>query len=497
MARVVQNTLVMRPLLVVSLFVAACGQSPSEAPSDAGPGTDGPSSGFTTPVSPNALVFELKGMVNPYDHVLSSEHATFGKGEFRFHEDGKKRAVIREDPMVYEYVYSKGKESGAKAGQRVLVFRALEFHHKDSSAARYRVTLAQVIVPEEALEKSSGSQQIEDVGAAQLRATLRDITSVVRADDVVLYKDCTRGMLDTKNAASRLRIDQAAGQSGLKLGQPLFVWGNLALEVDPARLATLVKGKGLELHQGQYCGCMRDEKQITCAEFETEAKKSGEELSCPLPQGFLKPPTGTTSHLALTFKGPINATGGEDSPTTGLATLSLSVGGKPYALDYQSHASRYPFESGAWAGQEIVEILSMGDVRTVAEDRYAFNVLLTRVRADLLQKMKADNVHQPPSDTQLGYVAFLFEAEQIYPQVGDNLVRMCPVAVTATPPGNLHLCHAGNKSFAAGETLELAASLTLSGDPKEVAAWLGSGCFCTKNGATMSCDEFPEKKKEK
>jgi hypothetical protein len=470
-------------LFIASFFIVACGQSPDATPTDAGAGSDGPAPGFSTPVSPNALVFELKGMINSYDSVLHSENATYGKGKFQFHATGKQPEVIQEDPMVFEYVYE-GKDAGAKAGKRVLALRGLRFHHLESSAARFRITLAQVIIPEEALDRTAVTQEV-DVAASKLSATLRDITSVVRADDVVLYKDCTLGVIDAKNTGSRLRVDQHQGKAGLAVGRPLFIWGNLALETDPARLDALLAGKG------QRCGCTKDKKPITCAEFETEAQKSGEELSCPLPQGFLEP--GSTSHLSMTFKGPINGTGGEASPASGLATLSAIVGGKPYALDYLSHARRYPFTSGSWTGQEIVEILSMGDVKTVAKDRYTFNVLLTRVRVDLLQKLKADGVHQPPADTQLGYVAFLFEAEQIYPEAGDNLVRMCPVAVTATPPGSLHLCHAANKTFAAGETLELAASLALSADPQQVAAWLGSGCFCTKNNATISCDAFPKK----
>jgi len=457
------------------LVVLACGSCDPGAPAGvAGP----PDSG--QPVSGQALAFELTGRLNPYDAALRSEQATYAVGGFRLHLAGQEE-VLDEEPLIFRYVYPAG--AGALAGKEVVVLRALSLD-PTSTDASLRVALAQVVLPRDVLAAPyPGAPLRLPAARLGLSASVRDVTLVHRADDVSLNKDCYRAALDTGNDRSYLEVRR--GGAPPVVGAVLSLGGELAL-ASGAELDALLAGRGLERHHGRYCTCFQDARPIPCATFEAESKKSGEELSCSVPAGFLQ---STDARATLTFKGPINS--GVSQAAAGLASASAQVGGKTYSLSYRSHAVRYTFQSGAWTGKDIVEIISIGDVQNPTKTRVTYNVMFTRVRADLLARMKAEGLAQPPPDVQLGFVAYLLRAEEVRAGA-DSATRLCPLAVTGSAPGSFVLCHESNKSFAVGERLELAASLALDDDPQVIAAWLGSGCFCSKNQATIPCADFPE-----
>jgi hypothetical protein len=450
---------------------------------DGGAGVDGPDPSFMVPVSDEALVFQFKGRINPYDAVSQREKATPGTGHFRVLK-GAQEQVIDDNAMAYEYVY--GSDAGELAGKRFVVVQALQPQPGFTSAA-YDALFAQVFVPEGALERLGPKKSVLGVDD-EIGASVRQVRVVNREDGVTLTKDCYLALLDKNNAKSGLHVGHAA-DAAFAVGDGLFLWGNLALQSDAQQLAAKLGAK-LELHKGLYCTCVMQQQVVSCDTWEQEAQKSGTELSCPVPQDFLQPTSA--SYAAFTFKGPINPDNGAGSDAPGLAGFVVEVGGTSYPLDYMSSARRYTFASGAWDGKEIIELTSYGGIQTLGKDRYAMNVLLTRVTVDLLAKMKADGVYQSPSDYTLGFVAFLFAAEQVY-QGQDNLSKLCPLATSDATFGSLYACHDDNQSFAAGEQLELAGNLTLSDDPQVIASWLGSAdaCFCSKNGAMIPCSSFP------
>jgi hypothetical protein len=348
--------------------------------------------------------------------------------------------------------------------------------------------MAQVIVPARALTALVGEEK-NILGAKDgLKASVRRLALVNRADGVYLLKDCYLGLMDGKDTSSRLFVDHQHNQS-FGLGENLFAWGNIALVGDTTKLKGLV-GSGAELHQGRCCSCLMDGKRLSCSKWEEEAKKSGTELSCAVPTSFFKP--ATSSYGTFSFKGPINSKG-QSPKKPGLASFSVQAGGKKYALSYSSTATRYAFSSGSWKGKDIIEISSLGGVQTVSKSRVRYNMMLTRVTVDLLSKLKSDGVHRSPPGASLGFFAFLLDVEQVDVDT-DRLSKACPVAISGSPPGGIYVCHESNKTFSTAEKLELAGNLTLSVDPKQIKTSLGtSSCFCYRNNTAISCGSFPTK----
>jgi hypothetical protein len=499
----------MRFLLTCSFVFAtalgACGGDVDDTPSETDTGTDGSSDagtedaaesgpdaeaegvppGFMDPVADNALLIELKGRINTYEDYSDPMAATEAKADFKAVLTS---GVIQmpDQPIAFLYEYPDEPDVPEQLrGQQIIVLQA---YHTDpaSTHAHGKYVMGQTILRRDAFEKlltdATSTLGFDDIASA----TVRSVDSIVRVDTTRLVKDCYVALRDPDNTDSSLFVD-ATENTAFAAGEVLTTWANIGLLADATSIATLAP-PDYESHDGTWCFCAMNDAQVPCVEWEQEATKTGAELSCPIPSDFFDNPA--ESHVTFTFKGEL--TGPGEDTAQGSGVFDVVQDGTHVPIDYMSYAGRYTLTSGTYAGQDIIDIIGLGNVKSAGTGRYTLTYLGAQVLVGGLEDLESSGEHLMNLDPQHIYFVVLHDTELV--SGPPEYIRYCPVAVLDShgTPSAMYVCHENNTSFAVGETIEIAGNLPLTSDPAAIGELTGGhDCFCSKDGASIACEDFP------
>lgn len=464
-----------------ALLAAAACAGGGDGAADAGP--DGgasyePDEAFWAPVGAESLTFEFEGRLN--DQATDYDDLKQGRGAFTA-ALASGATAMEEGQLGWLGQFPEECSQPALCGRPYVVMSA--YRTLESGASGMTAIHVNVYAMADAIEAAlaAGDRELPfGDGLAYLHEWRVD----VKPDGTRLDRICTLA-IRAGDAASRLFVGGEAPALGV--GEPLHLYGNVALGTDAGAIAA--SDPDLVEYGGLLCELRVDDAPATAEEYEAALAEDGPQLSCELPEGYLEPPAA--DYVTVTFEGEINAADAEYL-TYGSAEFGAGVGGEPVgdAL-YSVYATRTGASSG---GTDYVAVTALDDVESDGAGGYAFGVIGVEALTDALVEAKEAGAPEIPADALFVYVA---DADQYYASSTGVYTRLCPIAVSdpASTASSLYVCLDASEAFGVGEELELAGSVVLSTDPSVVAGASGlpdgETCFCSLNEEAIPCDEYP------
>jgi len=432
-----------------------------------------PDAQFLDDLDGNSVAFEFAGLINE-DPALDIS-PTMGIGAYTLDVDGL-TGVLNEYAYTFGFTYPEDYPDPLLAGQEVLSFGASKIYGQNGSELNYYHFNWMVAKSVLLAARTADDPIIETPDLARFR--LMDVNQYVRQWDQELFRRyCTISSYDTAAATGRLFLNYF-DNTAFVAGENLKIWGNLPLT--PLIVIT-------PENEEAQCLYRIGDAYVTRAEYEAERAITEPQLSCEIPVDFFDGPV--PMHLDYFFSGELNpsdATIESSVPGYGDATAMLQE--EIVVDDYNALGMATTIES-----VPVTYAQSIGSVVTLGTDHYTFYIMGVYVTTSVLQTMKQDQTTVVPWDGQNMTVALEF-----YEQLGVDGVgyaKVCPQAVTAPDAaGELLACTGDNMDFSAGETLELALSVTWTDDAAAIAAVYayadGQTCHCLQDNTIIDCAVF-------
>ena len=447
---------------------------------DASYGTVEPDPSFFTPVAGDAVVVSFKGLINPYASVLDDSY-TQGVGGATVLL-GPASITVKETLRAFRYTFP---DDYASEAYRGMTFHIVDFYTFREGTENHGVyDQVRLYVPEAALgaAKESGTSLLALPEDALINYDSYEVT--VRADKTSLVKTCFLATADREGAASQLFVDHGSNIT-FGPGEDLKLWANVAMTTDAGKI--IAANGEMELVGGVPCRFYRDAAVITAAQYAEELTKTFE-LDCPLPDGF--PPAPAASQAALKFIGPLNDFADASAETAnGAGEYVVSIDGEEMAVaDYSAYAGR----TAIW-GRDYVAVVTLGSVTAVTEAKYTLLSTEMYIPLDTLAAIKAGGGN-PAAFKDFNFGITVSRAEEKLQGADHYAVKQCPLAVVdkAAAQSALFASAASNDVFAAGEELQVAASIALTTDAAAIAEYTGSAdaCYCYADTGALTCAAY-------